>query len=71
MSTDQPQSFWERQYLAEIERQIASAAERGVKVVQENGAWRVYERGQKSYTASAIIFADAARIAWALASAYH
>lgn len=71
MSTDQPQSFWERQYLADTERQAARAAERGVTIVFQHDSWFVYERGRKFHTALASNRSDAARIAWALASTYH
>lgn len=65
------QSFWDSQFSAEVDRQIAYAAERGVDVEYSHGMWRVRERGNHTHTASTAIRPDAARVAYALARTFH
>ena len=64
-------NFWESQFEKDVERQIEHALECGVTIAERAGVWYVTEPGSKYHTGQAGSRQDAARLAFALALAYH
>lgn len=64
-------NFWESQFEKDVERQIEHAQACGVTLAERAGVWYVTEPGAKYHTGQAGSRQDAARLAFALALAYH